>query len=170
MSGDRRRLGLMLDKPIWENIVQVRTMGMARDGRLLRISHLRERAAGLASSLGVRTRSVALNAGKLSGGNQQKVVIAKWLDSEPTTILLDDPTRGVDVGARQEMNALLRAAAGGGAVVVFLSTDLEELAHGCDRVLVFYRGKICGELGGLDLTAPTLLQLMNTGSLDEEAA
>ncbi len=169
VSGDRRRLGLMLDKPIWENIVQVRTMGMARDGMLLRTGQLRERAAKLAQELGVRTPSVTINAGNLSGGNQQKVVIAKWMDSDPTTFLLDDPTRGVDVGARQEINALLRTAAAGGAVVMFLSTDLEELATGCDRVLVFYRGSICAELSGPGLTAPALLQLMNTGTVEEAA-
>ena len=169
VSGDRRRLGLMLDKPIWENIVQVRTMGMLRDGHFLRIRRLQERAQSLAQSLAVRTPSVQLNAGKLSGGNQQKVVIAKWLDTEPTTILLDDPTRGVDVGARAEINGLLHAAAAGGAVVIFHSTDLEELASACDRVLVFYRGSICGELAGATLDATAILRLMNTGALDEAA-
>ncbi len=169
VSGDRRRLGLMLDKPIWENIVQVNTMGMARDGAFLRVGRLIDRADRLARSIGVRTRSVKLNVGKLSGGNQQKVVIAKWLDSQPTTILLDDPTRGVDVGARVEINALLRAAAIDGAVVIYLSTDLVELAGACDRVLVFYRGSICGELTGSTLDAATILALMNTGVIDEAA-
>jgi ABC-type sugar transport system ATPase subunit len=169
VSGDRRRLGLMLDKPIWENIVQVRTMGMVRDGRLLRIGELQARASALARSLAVRAPSVRLNAGKLSGGNQQKVVIAKWLDTQPTTILLDDPTRGVDVGARAEINALLHAAAAAGAVVVFHSTDLEELATACDRVLVFYRGTVCGELSGAAMDATAMLRLMNTGVLEEAA-
>jgi ABC-type sugar transport system ATPase subunit len=169
VSGDRRRLGLMLDKPIWENIVQVRTMGMMRDGRFLRIRGLQARAQELARALAVRTPSVMINAGKLSGGNQQKVVIAKWLDSEPTTILLDDPTRGVDVGARVEINGLLHAAAARGAVVIFLSTDLEELATACHRVVVFYRGSICGELSGPSLEATAILRLMNTGVMDDAA-
>jgi ABC-type sugar transport system ATPase subunit len=144
-------------------------MGMVRDGRLLRIRDLQARAQDLARSLAVRTPSVMLNAGKLSGGNQQKVVIAKWLDSEPTTLLLDDPTRGVDVGARVEINGLLHAAAARGAVVIFLSTDLEELATACHRVVVFYRGSICGELTGAELTATTMLRLMNTGSVEGAA-
>jgi ABC-type sugar transport system ATPase subunit len=169
VSGDRRRLGLMLDKPIWENIVQVRTMGMLRDGPLLRVRDLQERAQRLADSLGVRTTSVRANAGKLSGGNQQKVVIAKWLDTQPVTILLDDPTRGVDVGARVEINALLHTAAAEGAVVIFHSSDLEELASTCNRVLVFHRGSICAELRDADLEASTILEVMNTGSLPKVA-
>ena len=120
----------MLDKPIWENIVQVRSVGMARDGAFLRGASLRGRAVALAADLGVRAPSVLVNAGALSGGNQQKVVIAKWMDTRPSTLLLDDPTRGVDVGAREEINALLRRAASDGTVVIYLSTDLEELAQG----------------------------------------
>jgi len=73
------------------------------------------------------------------------------------------------VGARAEINALLHAAAAAGAVVVFHSTDLEELATACDRVLVFYRGTICGELSGAALDATAILRLMNTGVLDEAA-
>lgn len=166
VSGDRRKLGLMLDKPIWENIVQVRSVGMARDGQWLGTDRLRQRAAALAAKVGVKTGSVSETAGSLSGGNQQKVVLAKWLDCRPSTILLDDPTRGVDIGAREEINRLLRQAAADGAVVVYLSTDPAELAAGCDRVLVFYRGSVCGELTGDGLTASALLQLMNSGVPD----
>lgn len=167
VSGDRRKLGLMLDKPIWENVVQVRSVGMARDGLWLSMPALRDRAAALATRVGVRATSVLQPAGSLSGGNQQKVVLAKWLDCQPSTILLDDPTRGVDIGAREEINGLLRQAAADGATVVYLSTDPEELARGCDRVLVFYRGTICGELKGPELTSAALLQLMNSGAMTE---
>ena len=163
VSGDRRKLGLMLDKPIWENIVQVRSVGLARDGAVLSTARLRQRAADLARSVGVKTQSVDAVAGSLSGGNQQKVVLAKWLDVAPDLMLLDDPTRGVDVGAREEINQLLRKSAAAGAVVLYLSTDLEELVAGCDRVLVFYRGGICAELSGAALTAPGLSRIMNTG-------
>jgi ABC-type sugar transport system ATPase subunit len=165
VSGDRRRLGLMLEKPIWENIVQVRSVGMARDGAFLSTQKLRQRAAELAARVGVKTGSVDARAGSLSGGNQQKVVLAKWLDCAPQLMLLDDPTRGVDVGAREEINQLLRRAASEGAAVVYLSTDLEELVAGCDRVLVFYRGKVCAEVSGAALTAATLSQAMNSGAL-----
>ena len=113
--------------------------------------------------MGVKTRSVDAHAGALSGGNQQKVVLAKWLDCNPDLLLLDDPTRGVDVGARDEINQILRRSALGGAVVLYLSSDLEELVAGCDRVIVFDRGSICAEVAGADLTSRTLSQIMNTG-------
>ncbi len=167
VSGDRRKLGLMLDKPIWENIVQVRSVGLARDGGLLATGTLRQRAARLAEQVGVKSPSVLLAAGSLSGGNQQKVVLAKWLDCGPTLLLLDDPTRGVDIGARAEINQLLQQTATKGAVILYLSTDLEELVTSCDRVLVFHRGRICGELSGPRLTAPALSHLMNTGEMTE---
>jgi ABC-type sugar transport system ATPase subunit len=171
VSGDRRRLGLMLDKPLWENIVQVRSMAMAKDGWLLRQSALVSRAAGHMGRLQIKAPSPTVTAGSLSGGNQQKVVLAKWLDNAPSTILLDDPTRGVDVGARAEIHALLRGSARAGAVVLLYSTDLEELVSACDRVLVFYRGSICGELTGVRRNASAMLQLMNTGmDVDSEMA
>jgi ABC-type sugar transport system ATPase subunit len=163
VSGDRRRLGLMLDKPIWENIVIVRSMGMSRDGQFLRLGSLKARAADLIARLGIRTPSGELRAGQLSGGNQQKVVLAKWLDTKPTTLVLDDPTRGVDIGARVEIHGLLRTVADQGGVVLLRSTDLEELASACDRVVVLYRGRVCAELRGPERSARTILHLMNTG-------
>ncbi|HEY3683308.1 MAG TPA: sugar ABC transporter ATP-binding protein [Streptosporangiaceae bacterium] len=163
VSGDRRRYGLMADKPIWENIAQVRSVGQARDGVLVRRGPLRERARRQVERLGVRCRGVDQRAGYLSGGNQQKVVLAKWLDADPSVLLLDDPTRGVDVGAKAEIHGLIRAAARDGAVVLLCSTDLDELALVCARVVVFYRGRIGTELSGAALTQHALLHAINTG-------
>jgi ABC-type sugar transport system ATPase subunit len=163
VSGDRKRVGLMLDKPIWENIAQVRAVGMARDGWRLRTSRLRDRAIEHVARVGIRTSSVDARADSLSGGNQQKVVIAKWLEAEPEVLLLDDPTRGVDVGAKAEIYAILRDLVRDGAVTLLCSTDLEELVEVCDRVIVFYQGKVCAELSGDSLTEATLLEVMNTG-------
>jgi ribose transport system ATP-binding protein/rhamnose transport system ATP-binding protein len=153
----------MLEKPIWENIVQVRSIGLANDGPVLRRGALVARAAGHVARLRIKAPSPLVTVGSLSGGNQQKVVMAKWLDAAPTTILLDDPTRGVDVGARAEIHALLRGAAAGGAAVLLNSTDLEELAGACDRILVFLGGRIVVELTGADRTAPKILEAMNGG-------
>ena len=98
--------------------------------------------------------------GLLSGGNQQKLVLAKWLEAEPSTLLLDDPTRGVDVGAKAEMHELIRMA-GAGAAVLLCSTDLDELVAVCDRVLVFRRGRIAAELARSDLDRHRILTEMN---------
>lgn len=105
----------------------------------------------------------------LSGGNQQKLVFAKWLETEPTVMLLDDPTRGVDVGAQAEMHSLVRSLVERQAIVVLCPTDLEELATVCDRVLVFYRHRICAEFDGESLNQSKILEVMNTGSLGKAA-
>jgi ribose transport system ATP-binding protein len=93
----------------------------------------------------------------LSGGNQQKVVIAKWLMTEPGIILLNDPTRGIDVGTKQEIYRLLRELADSGACILFYSTDYEELIGCCDRVAVMYGGQVVRELEGADLNEHNLI-------------
>ncbi|MFJ4656992.1 sugar ABC transporter ATP-binding protein [Nocardia sp. NPDC088792] len=163
VSGDRRRLGLMLDKPLWENLAQVSAVALGREGPILRPGRMRERARELVTRLRIRAESVDTVAGLLSGGNQQKAVLAKWLASEPTVLLLDDPTRGVDVGGKEEIHALLRAVSGT-AIVLLCSTDLDELAALCDRVLVLYRGRVCATLSGDRIDQHALLRAMNTGS------
>jgi ABC-type sugar transport system ATPase subunit len=166
VSGDRKRFGLMLDKPIWENVAQVRSVALAREGILIRSGPLRRRAAELVEQLQVRTSSVDRQAGSLSGGNQQKLVFAKWLNAQPSVLLLDDPTRGVDVGAKAEMHALIRAAASGGAIVLLASTDVDELADVCHRVVVFFQGHVCAELTGDDLRSHAVLEAINTGATE----
>jgi ABC-type sugar transport system ATPase subunit len=158
VSGDRRRLGLMLDKPLWENIGQIRSVGLAADGWVVRAGALRERARAQVAGLRIASRSVDQAAGSLSGGNQQKVVFAKWLDAAPSVVLLDDPTRGVDVGAKAEMHALIRST---GAPVLICSTDIDELASLCDRVLVLRQGQVRAELAGDELRTHTVLEAMN---------
>src|SRR3954452_11157923 len=165
VSGDRRRLGLMLDKPIWENVAQIRAVGLAAAGPVIRSRELRARARVQVDRLRVRTASVDQEVGGLSGGNQQKVVFAKWLDAQPTVFLLDDPTRGVDVGAKAEMHALIRSTADAGVPVLLCSTDIDELASLCDRVVVIHQGRAAGELSGPALTAHAVLEAMNTGTL-----
>jgi ABC-type sugar transport system ATPase subunit len=170
VTGDRRRFGLMLDKPLWENIGQVRAVALARDGVFVRARRMREHAREHIERLRVRTPNVYERAGLLSGGNQQKAVFAKWLDAQPSVLLLDDPTRGVDVGAKAEMHLLIRSAAQAGAIVLLYSTDLDELEALCERVLVFYQGSICAELSDAQLNVRTMLAAMNTGHAAQRAA
>jgi ribose transport system ATP-binding protein len=98
----------------------------------------------------------------LSGGNQQKVVFAKWLAAHPKVLLLDDPTRGVDVGAKQEIYGLIRELANNGIGVVFVSSELPELIGVCDRILVMRGGEIVGEVHG-DEANENNLMLMAMG-------
>jgi ABC-type sugar transport system ATPase subunit len=164
VTGDRRRLGLMLDKPIWENVGQVRSVALARDGLFIRAAALRGRARRQMERLGIRGQDSA-PAGSLSGGNQQKVVFAKWLEVQPQLLLLDDPTRGVDVGAKAEMHRLIRSIAAQGAVVLLCSTEADELASLCERILIFYRGRLSGELTGSGIDAHAVLEAINTGQV-----
>ena len=115
-------------------------------------------------ALRIRSRSVDQPAGSLSGGNQQKVVFAKWLDAAPSVVLLDDPTRGVDVGAKAEMHALIRSTADAGAPVLICSTDIDELASLCDRVVVLHQGRVSAVLAGGALRTHAVLEAMNQGS------
>lgn len=165
VPGDRQRIGLMLDKPIWENVAQVRAVALRRAGRFLRANYLRERARIHVERLRIRASSVNQEVGYLSGGNQQKVVFAKWLEAEPSVLLLDDPTRGIDVGARAEIYGLMHDLAAQGAIQILASTDPRELALICDRVFIFYRGRVCAVLEPPRLDAHTILEVVNTGSL-----
>ena len=107
--------------------------------------------------LAIRSDGTDLPAASLSGGNQQKLVIGKWLMMAPRILLLNDPTRGIDVGTKQEIYALLRDLADAGAGILFYSTDYDELAGCCDRVLVMYDGAIRRELAGDEITERALI-------------
>ena len=162
ISGDRRGRGLMLDKALWENITAVRRLGLGRDGMMPRQGRLLERTRLQMSRLRIRGRAGDLT-GDLSGGNQQKAVFAKWLDASPQVVVLDDPTRGVDIGARAEMHEIIRDLADDGRIVLVASTDLMELAELCHRVLVFQRGRVVDELDGDRLAERELSLAMNAG-------
>jgi ribose transport system ATP-binding protein len=107
--------------------------------------------------LAIKSHGADAAVGSLSGGNQQKVVIAKWLIRQPRILLLSDPTRGIDVGTKQEIYLLLRRLADEGAAILFYSTDYDELIGCCDRVLVLYEGRIKQELVGPEITEQNLI-------------
>jgi ribose transport system ATP-binding protein len=115
--------------------------------------------------LAIRTDGPYVPAGSLSGGNQQKLVIGKWLMLAPRILLLNDPTRGIDVGTKQEMYQLLRQLADEGAAILFYSTDYDELVGCCDRVLVMFDGAIGRELVGAEITERALVSsALNLGA------
>jgi ABC-type sugar transport system ATPase subunit len=162
VPGDRRRLGLMLDQTVWENATAVRWLGAGAGSSWRRRGELIRRAEVNLHRMRFRG-DVRGRAGDLSGGNQQKVVFAKWLDAGASVLVLDDPTRGVDVGARGEMHDIVRELAGSGRIVLLASTDLAELTELCHRVLVLQRGRIVGELAAGELTEQRLSTAMNAG-------
>ncbi|MBQ1046829.1 MULTISPECIES: sugar ABC transporter ATP-binding protein [unclassified Micromonospora] len=142
---DRRRAALVLEHPVGRSIVlaalaRLTTAGIVRRGR--------ERAAVARSvtGLAIRTESTATPVGALSGGNQQKVVFARHLLTEPRLLLLDEPTRGVDIGAKAEIYRLLRRLADDGVGILIASSELPELLGVCDRVVVLRRGRTVADL------------------------
>jgi ABC-type sugar transport system ATPase subunit len=162
VPSDRKRYGLMLDKPLWQNTSAVSWLALGRGGRWLRRrSHVSAAQAHI-ERLRIRGAPDA-PVSSLSGGNQQKVVVAKWLAAAPSLLLLDDPTRGVDVGARAEMHAVIAALAASGKPVLLASTDLAELCELCDRVLVFQRGRVVARLTRAELSERALSVAMNAG-------
>jgi ribose transport system ATP-binding protein len=120
--------------------------------------------------LSVRSDGVDVPAGSLSGGNQQKLVIGKWLMMAPRIVLLNDPTRGIDVGTKQEVYELLRRLAAEGAAILFYSTDYDELIGCCDRVLVMVEGRVRRELVGADITERALVGSALDLGLDRRAS
>jgi ABC-type sugar transport system ATPase subunit len=111
----------------------------------------------------IRGAKIDTPVGRLSGGNQQKVVIARWLQSKPKVLILDEPTRGVDVGARAEIHRFIRGLAREGAAVLVISSDPEELPDLCDRVLIMAEGRIVGELSGDALTRHAIIAASYAG-------
>ena len=153
---DRKTEGLMLPMTVRENLTFAALDRISRRGF---VDRQRENQAidEMIALLAIKTASPDIAVGSLSGGNQQKVVIAKWLMNRPRIILLNDPTRGIDVGTKQEIYVLLRKLADEGAAILFYSTDYDELIGCCDRVLVLYDGAIKKELSGAEITEKALI-------------
>ena len=153
---DRKTEGLMLPMTVGENLTFAAFDRIAPHGIIDRAAEARL-IAEMVKLLGIRTAGPDIPVGQLSGGNQQKVVIAKWLMNRPRIILLNDPTRGIDVGTKQEIYQLLRGLADAGAAILFYSTDYAELIGCCDRVLVMYDGAVIRELAGPEITERALI-------------
>ena len=161
---DRKTEGLMLPMTVRDNLSFAALPRLSRWGIVDRSAE-RDAVDRVVRQLAVRTDGVEVPAAALSGGNQQKVVIGKWLMMAPRILLLNDPTRGIDVGTKQEMYQLLRALANDGAGILFYSTDYDELVGCCDRVLVMYDGAIVRELVGADITERALVSsALNLGA------
>ncbi|OIQ68883.1 ribose import ATP-binding protein RbsA [mine drainage metagenome] len=110
--------------------------------------------------MNIKTPSVDAIVGKLSGGNQQKVVLSKWIYADPDVLILDEPTRGIDVGAKYEIYTIINALADAGKAVVVISSELPELLGVCDRIYTLSQGRVTGQLSRAEATQESLMALM----------
>jgi rhamnose transport system ATP-binding protein len=146
---DRRQQGLVMDLSIARNATMTRTGKLARFG-LIRRAAENELAREWAARLQLRFHRLDDPAGFLSGGNQQKVVLAKWLATEPRLLIVDEPTRGIDVGTKAEVHRLIGELAGSGVGVLMISSELPEVLGVADRVLVMHEGRLVEEIARAD--------------------
>ena len=155
---DRKRAGLVLDMSIRENITLA---DLLHHARLLLIDRGSEAkvARAQAASLSIKAPNIETQAITLSGGNQQKVVLAKWLSMQPRVVIFDEPTRGIDVGAKTEIYALMRGLADGGVAIVMISSDMEEVIGVSDRIAVMHEGRVSGLLERDQFTEYNVLRL-----------
>ena len=156
LSEDRKGEGLVLCRSIGENIALANLKHFSR-GLFLKRKQENKETEEMAKKLTVKAPSIKTSAGSLSGGNQQKGVIAKWLMQNPTVFIMDEPTRGIDVGAKYEIYKIMCDLAQQGAGVIMISSELPEIIGVCDRTLVMAEGRITGEVEGDDLTQERIM-------------
>jgi ABC-type sugar transport system ATPase subunit len=169
---ERRTEGLILSKSVALNLGLANLESIVVSPMLPLISARRRGALAerAIKAFAIRGAGVDTPVGRLSGGNQQKVVIGRWLQSKPKVLILDEPTRGVDVGARAEIHKFIRRLAHEGAAVLVISSDPEELPDLCDRVLIMAEGRIVGELAGDALTRHAIVAASYAGVQEHGAA
>ncbi|KUP94637.1 sugar ABC transporter ATP-binding protein [Tritonibacter horizontis] len=158
VTEDRKEEGLILDMPISANVSLANMASVSGHG-LMRFGLERQRAEDHRAKLQIKCGSVSDAASSMSGGNQQKVVLAKWLARTPEVLILDEPTRGVDVGAKAEIYGILRKLAQEGAGLLIVSSELPELMTLCDRILVMANHRIVGSVSRDDFTEEHILKL-----------
>ena len=149
LTEDRKARGLFLDMSVAGNI-NLAVIGQDSAGGVLDLRAARRRALAAIKALAIRVAGPAVEVGSLSGGNQQKVLLSRLLETKPRVLILDEPTRGVDIGAKSEIYRIIDALAKQGVGVLVISSELPEIIGVCDRVVVMREGRIEGEVGGLD--------------------
>ncbi len=163
---DRRQTGLLMGRSIKENInliEQIKT-----PGQWIYASKMSSNAKRLIEELNIKCYSQEQYASNLSGGNQQKVVFGKWLLAEPEVLILDEPTRGIDVGARAEIYEIIEKLAEGGKAIIIVSSDLTEILSVCQRVIVMHEGKITGMLNSDECTEESIMQYATNVAAEKE--
>ncbi|WP_332700726.1 sugar ABC transporter ATP-binding protein [Devosia sp.] len=170
LSEDRKGDGLFLDMSIASNVSALRLRQVASAAGIIDDGREAAQAQRLGARLSLKYGDIGQPVSALSGGNQQKVAIAKMLSVDPKVIFLDEPTRGVDVGAKAEIHRIIRELATRGVGVVVISSELPELIGVCDRVLVVREGRIAGEVSGDDMTEDRIIYLASVGNEQQQVA
>ena len=158
-SEDRKHEGAILSLSVRENIILAL---QARTGLLRAIPFKRQQALAdeYVKALGIKTASIETPIGSLSGGNQQKALLARWLVTNPTMLILDEPTRGIDVRAKQEIMSYVTKLCRKGMAILFISSELPEVLRCSDRIVVMRDRKACGEYARGELDDTTVLQVI----------
>jgi len=159
---DRKHYGLHLGEDIARNISLARLPKIAK-GVVVNEHDEDVVAEGFRKSMNIKAPSVRAITGKLSGGNQQKVVLSKWIFSDPDVLILDEPTRGIDVGAKFEIYTIINKLAAEGKAVIVISSELPELIGMCDRIYTLNEGRLTGEVPREEATQETLMRHMVKG-------
>lgn len=161
---DRKRQGLVLSMGVQQNSGLASLESLARLG-VLSVGREQKTYRTYAERLRIKAASPSVAAGSLSGGNQQKVVLAKWLATDPRLLILDEPTRGIDVGAKQEFHTLISQLAEAGMAIVLISSEMPEILGLCHRILAIREGRITGEFDGATATEKQLIDavMLDTG-------
>ncbi|MDR3488188.1 MAG: sugar ABC transporter ATP-binding protein [Bradyrhizobium sp.] len=161
LTEDRKGQGLFLDMSVEANVNTIICSRDAGTWGILNLLKARKRARDAVSGLTIRVPHIDINVGALSGGNQQKVLLSRLLEIKPKVLILDEPTRGVDIGAKSEIYRVIDQLVEGGTGVIMISSELPEIVGTCDRVLVMHAGSVQGEVGGLHGAAVTQENIMS---------
>jgi len=158
ITKERKMLGLFLGLDVQQNIAAASTERYAPGG-IVKFGMIAENARKYVKAMEIKCSGLTQKVLNLSGGNQQKVLLSMWLAADPDVVLIDEPTRGVDVGAKAEIHLLLRDVVSRGKAVVMVSSELPEILASCDRVLIMYEGRCMGILENKELTEQKIMAM-----------
>ena len=167
VTEDRKGNGLILSNPIRVNTTLANLSAVSKNGVINKVKEY-EVASDYREKLKTKCPSVEQNVGNLSGGNQQKVLLAKWMFADPEVLILDEPTRGIDVGAKYEIYCIINQLVAEGKSVIMISSELPEILGMCDRIYVMNEGKIVGEMDAAQATQESIMSyILQTGNKGE---
>ena len=160
ITKERKILGLFLGLSVNSNIAAASTEQFSRHG-MVQYQDIRENTEKYVDAMSIKISDANQNVMDLSGGNQQKVLLAMWMTTNPDIIMIDEPTRGVDVGAKAEIHALLRKMAVDGKAIILVSSEMSELIASCDKIVCMFEGKITGILDNREASEETIMKLVS---------